>query len=339
MKKPYYLLILLCTLLYSCSQGNKDLPTGVIFETDMGNDIDDALALDMLYKYMDDGQIRLLAECVNKNSPYSTEFIHLMNHWYGYPDIPIGRVENGIDSNHDSNNYAEVVSLMKDGQGNPLFRRPDFRDDEQPEAVSLYRKILAQQPDSSVVLISVGFSTNIVKLLHSAADEYSPLSGKELIARKIKLLSMMAGSFGPYRITEYNVVKDIPAAQAIAREWPTRIVYTPFEAGEAVKYKASVIESRFGWVNRHPLVEAYKSYLPMPYDRQTWDALAVLYAIEPSEKYFDISQWGNVTVDDEGFTTFTPRADGQRAYLTIPPEKASAALYRLEQLTTRPTRR
>jgi len=336
MRKSCFFILLMGVLLTGCIHVDNEPRTPVIFETDMGNDIDDALALDMLYKYMDDKQIDIVAECVNKNSPYSTEFIDLMNRWYGYPDIPIGRVENGIDSNHDSNNYAEVVSLMKDEQGNALFQRPAFNNDSLPEAVRLYRKTLAEQPDSSVVLISVGFSTNIVKLLHSEADEYSPLNGRDLIARKIKLLSMMAGSFGQYPITEYNVVKDIPAAQAIAREWPTKIVYTPFEAGEAVMYKAETIESRFGWVKRHPLVEAYKSYLPMPYDRQTWDALAVLYAIEPSEKYFDTSAWGDVEVNDDGFTTFTPRAGGLRAYITIPTQKAAAALYRLEQLTTRP---
>ena len=61
----------------------------VIFETDMGNDIDDALALDLLYKGMDAGHIRLIGVSLNKRSSTSFEFIDLMNTWYGYPDIPI----------------------------------------------------------------------------------------------------------------------------------------------------------------------------------------------------------------------------------------------------------
>jgi hypothetical protein len=42
----------------------------IIFETDMGNDVDDALALDMIYKYFDDGKINMLAVCSNKDSKY-----------------------------------------------------------------------------------------------------------------------------------------------------------------------------------------------------------------------------------------------------------------------------
>ena len=288
---------------------------------------------------MDDGKINLLAECVNKNSPYSTEFIHLTNYWYGYPDIPIGRVENGIDSNHDSLNYGEVVSIMKDEQGQPFFHRPDFKDEELPEAVSLYRRVLSSQADSSVVLVSAGFSTNLIKLLRSEPDAYSSLNGKELIRQKVKLLSIMAGSFGPYPLSEYNVVKDISAAQAIANEWPTRVVYTPFEVGEQVKYQASTIEQDLNWASHHPLVQAYKSFMTMPYDREMWDAVATLYAIEPSDTYFTLSPWGDVHVDDEGITTFTPRAGGTRAYVTMNNAQASAAQYRIWQLTTRPAKR
>jgi len=338
MKLGKYIGLILCLIIGGCSHTEQP-PLSVIFETDMGNDIDDAVALDMLYKYMDDSQISILAESVNKNSPYSTEFIHLTNYWYGYPDIPIGRVENGINSNHASGNYAEIVSLMKDEQEQPLFQRPVLSNDSLPEAVSLYRKLLSEQPDSSVVLISVGFSTNIARLLHSAADEYSPLSGKELIRQKVTLLSTMGGSFGEYPLTEYNVVKDIPAAQAIANEWPTRIVYTPFEIGKQVMYQAKTIEEGLAWCSRHPLTEAYKSYMTMPYNREMWDAVATLYAIEPSDAYFTLSSWGDIHVDDEGLTTFTPRAGGTRAYITMTDAQAAAALYRIYQLTTRPAKR
>jgi len=38
-----------------------------------------------------------------------------------------------------------------------------------PDAHTLYRKILAKQPDSSVTIISIGFSTNIARLLLTGA--------------------------------------------------------------------------------------------------------------------------------------------------------------------------
>ena len=84
-------------------------------------------------------------------------------------------------------------------------------------ATALLRKTLAAQPDHSVVIAQVGFSTNLARLLDSPADEYSPLTGRELVERKVKLLSLMAGAFQPIegnrRYLEYNVVKDIASAR------------------------------------------------------------------------------------------------------------------------------
>ena len=66
MKKVAVLLISAVMLTaVSCSE-TLPQPQKVIFDTDMGNDIDDALALDMLYKYMDAGKVDLLAVMVNK---------------------------------------------------------------------------------------------------------------------------------------------------------------------------------------------------------------------------------------------------------------------------------
>lgn len=48
-------------LLFSCGNKTskqddsaKNTVPNIIFETDMGNDVDDALALDMVYKYVDE---------------------------------------------------------------------------------------------------------------------------------------------------------------------------------------------------------------------------------------------------------------------------------------------
>lgn len=64
-------------------------PVRIIFETDMGNDVDDVLALDMLYKYQDAGKIQLLLISNNKGNAYSAPFIHLMNDFYGWSGIPV----------------------------------------------------------------------------------------------------------------------------------------------------------------------------------------------------------------------------------------------------------
>lgn len=63
------------------------------------------------------------------------------------------------------------------------------------DAVSVYRPVLNAQPDTSVVVVTVGFFTNLKDLLESGPDADSPLSGKELVAAKVKRLVSMAGYF------------------------------------------------------------------------------------------------------------------------------------------------
>ena len=331
-------LLIFITVLYLAGCTKQESPAdptlNIIFETDIGNDVDDALALDMIYKYLDAGKINLLAVSSNKDSRYSTEYIDLMNRWYGYPDIPIAKVMNGIDSENDARKYAEFVCLQKDSTGQPLFPRPAFDYDAVPEAVTLYRRLLEAQPDRSVTIVSVGFSTNIFRLLQSEPDEYSPLSGKELIAKKVKLLSIMAGSFGENRLAEYNVVKDIPAAQIIADSWPTPLVFTPFEAGIAVKYPAVSIENDFKWTAHHPVVEAYKHYLDMPYDRPTWDLIALLYVAENSPEYFTESAAGKVSVDNKGYTSFVAEPGGKHSYLALDSAQAEKTRQHFVELIT-----
>lgn len=316
-----------------------EAPMAVIIETDLGNDVDDALALDLLYKYQDAGKIRLLAVNLNKEGKAPAEYADILNTWYGYPDIPIGIIREGADCEEDAINYAKAVVDLKDSLGNPLFARshPDY--DNYPEAVTLYRKLLSQEPDNSVVIASVGFSTNLIRLLETPADDFSELTGKELVEKKVKLLVTMAGCFNDPNLHEYNVVKDIPAAKVIFGEWPTPVVTSPFEVGIQVNYPATSIENDFGWTPAHPVVEAYKAYLPMPYDRPTWDPTAVLYAVEGGD-WFTVSEPGRIIVTDEGSTLFEADEAGTRRYLSVTEDQAKAILdHFVEVITSEPRKR
>lgn len=305
----------------------------VIFETDMGNDIDDALALDMLYKYMDQGKIDLLAINSNKNNEYSIQYIDLLNTWYGYHDVSIGKVVNGADSENDSRNYAQAT-VEYEINSKPAFERSIEDYNSIPEASKLYRQILSQQSDSSVVIISVGFSTNLAKLLETEPDEFSNLNGRDLVAKKIKLLSIMAGSFEGNKVKEYNVVKDVDAADKVFAEWPTPIVTSPFEVGISIEYPATSIEEDFTWAHQHPVVVAYEDYLPMPYDRPTWDLTSVLYAVEGPQNYFTLSERGKITVEKSGHTNFEPDPKGKHRYIKVTTEQAERVKQRFVELIT-----
>ena len=248
------------------AQQTPAAPLRVIFDTDMGNDVDDPLALDMLYKAVDRGEITLLGILSSKDTEFSPRYIDMMNTWYGYPEIPVGRVRDGVVLKRDD--YARAV--CESG----LFPR-SRRDRDYGDPVTLYRRLLAESPDSSVVVVSVGFSTNLGRLLESRGDKYSPLDGIELGKRKVKFCSVMGGSFGDKPRAEYNIVNDIPNAKRLFALCPVPVAVVSLELGKTVNYPGASIETDFAWAGKHPMVEGYKDYSKMPYDRPTGDMMSV----------------------------------------------------------------
>lgn len=312
----------------------KKPPISVIFETDMGNDVDDALALDMLYKYIESGKVNLLMTGTNKVSEYSAGYLDIMNTWYGH-NIPIGTVTDGSNIDNADNFVRATCLLEKDGV--PVFERTVKKHADFPKAVPLYRKILAAQPDHSVYIISVGFFTNLAQLLDTHADEYSPLTGKELVAQKVKLLSTMMGHFTDPEFAEFNVMCDVPAARKVMNEWPTEIVASPFELGNAILYPGASIENDFKWTDYHPMVVGYENYLSMPYDRQTWDLTSVLYVVEKDKNFFGTSGPGKITINENGTTSFIPDTDGAHSFLKVTPGQADTIRnYFIDLITQRP---
>lgn len=307
----------------------KSIP--VIFDTDMGNDIDDALALAMLYNYQKKGLVNLLGITINKANGYTKPFIDIMNHYYNYSKIPIGYIGDNGPTPEDGA-YLRPVVEAKNAKNKRLFNRKLNVDSKLPESWKLQRKLLASQPDQSVTIISVGFSSNLKKLLESKADEYSPLSGIELVRNKVKLLSVMAGNFVHTSKSEYNVAKDIPSAKYVFENWPTKIVFGGWEIGAAVKYPATSITQDF--VAEHPIRLGYENFLQMPYDRETWDLISVLVAVEGCGNGLSLSDFGKVEVSDKGTTDFKKSINGMHQILIIDKSQKDSLMDKLIKVVT-----
>lgn len=279
-------------------------PLPVIFDTDMGNDVDDALALAMLHAFASRREVKLLAVTVSKDNPWAAEYVRMVDEYYGRAAIPVGIVHDG--KTPDDGKYVRQVCELHHRHPNPAAVS---------DAVKLLRKTLAAQPDGAVFVIQVGFSTNLARLLDSPADSYSTLTGLELVKKKVRRLTIMGGNFGANPKPEYNIMTDIPAATRLFAEWPTDIYISGFEIGAAILYPASSIEHDFPAGN--PVAEAYRSYMKMPYDRPSWDLTTVVYDLRPDRGYFDLSPPGIVTVAPDGSTSFQPSADGKRYFLKV----------------------
>ena len=340
-KQRTAVLLLLITGMIASPSSNKDIPDTagpvlVIFDTDIGNDVDDVLALGILHALESRGKCRLLAVTVTKDHPQAASFVDAVNTFYGRGEIPIGVVRDG-PTPADSK-FTVLADQLDEGEA----RYPhDLEGGEKaPEATGLLRRILSEQEDNSVVFIQVGFSTNLARLLDSKADEHSPLNGQELVASKVKLLSVMAGAFEPIgdeeRYCEYNVVKDIESARRVIHDWPTPVVMSGYEIGIAARYPSTSILRDYNYVKHHPLPEAYTLYNPPPHDRPSWDLTSVLQAVEPDRDYFQLSPAGTVVVEKDGFTSFQEDPHGNRRHLILAPATIDRLTEALVQLCSQP---
>jgi purine nucleosidase len=321
-------------------RAHADEPVRLIFDTDICGDCDDVLALGMIHSLQSRGHCRLLAVTISVDHEQAAPFVDAVNTFYGRGEIPIGVVGKGgvVEK-------SAFLSLADEKDAAGHFRYPHdlLSGRSAPGATAVLRKTLAAQPDRSVVVALVGFSTNLARLLDSPPDEYSPLSGLELVRRKVKLLSLMAGAFttieGNSHYLEYNVIRDVKSAQALADRWPTGLVYSGFEIGIALPYPATSIERDYGYVPHHPLAEAYIRRNPPPHNRPTWDLTSVLHGVLADRGYFDRSTGGRVTVEADGFTRFEETANGKHAYLILKPEQKPRVLEALVQLSSQPPAR
>lgn len=300
-------------------------PQAVIFDTDMGNDIDDALAQAMLLNYEKSGKVKIRAIVVNKDNPYSPLFVKAINDYYSRSDIPVGFIRNGATK-------KEGPFIGK------VCRDMGLKPEEFPDSVKLLRKILSESDDGEIVYISVGFSTNIERLLKSEGDSFSPLSGRELFRKKVKYLSVMAGDFEHIKKNsanphcEYNITCDIPAAKYVFENPPVPVVFSGFEIGRDIRFPSEALYRNLSKEN--PIVAAYQLHSlsvtggkSKNNNRESWDLTSVLYVVSPGS--FGISERGNVEVTPKGATLFKSDKSGMCQFLTADSNQGKEILQRL----------
>ena len=159
----------------------------VLVDTDIGPDCDDIAALAMLNIYYNQGLCDILGIAHCTSNPYGAGAIDALCRYYGNDDITISTyLGNGFLDDSKCMIYNEYIT-------NNFENR--YRYSQPVDALKMYRKILSSQPDKSVEIIAIGPLNNLSDLLNSKADEYSPMSGIELVRNKVSRLVSMAGVF------------------------------------------------------------------------------------------------------------------------------------------------
>jgi hypothetical protein len=185
---------------------------------------------------------------------------------------------------------------------------PNFPDDDKmPAGVDVYRKALASAADGSVVICSVGLMENVQDLLLSQPDSVSPLSGPELIRKKVRQLVIMANTQ--------------PADQYLLSQWPTQIIWTTY-VGSYIGTGPSLIPTP----DNNPVRVAYDLFGVLHNGRQSWDLTAAWLAVRGPGGLFDLIAGRPQYINDITKTPAAPHPDEFEATVRMPYAEAAKAI-------------
>jgi inosine-uridine nucleoside N-ribohydrolase len=319
-------LLMLSILLSSCNS-KKKIPENtvsavpVIFDTDFGPDYDDVGAIALLHAFADSGYVKILATVGSCKDKLIAPALNVINTYFGKPGIPIGIPKGeGV--------YIPCAQHWNDSIVRKYPHNISTRSTR--DAVDVYREQLSKQPDKSVVIITVGFFTNLAALLKSAPDEYSELNGNKLVAKKVKKLVSMAGIFPEGR--EFNVEKDSLSTKYAIDNWPSPIVFSGFEIGSKIVTGLPLVKNSA--IRNSPVKDVFRISLPF-YEgdkngRMSWDETAVLIACKGISPYFNSVKGQFITFDD-GHNGWKNNPLGNHEYVTfkMPKEKITETIDKL----------
>lgn len=276
-------------------------PVSIIFDTDIGPDVDDAGTTAILNALADRGEARILAMNCCTSSEWGAPCLDAINTYYGRPNIPIGTFKGAgflTDAKYNRAVAEQFPNDLKNGRN-------------APDATAVYREVLARQPDRSVTICAVGPLNNLALLLDSGPDKYSKRTGRELVARKVAKLVVMGGRFPEGK--EWNFEQAPAAAAKVMAEWPSPILASGFEIGARV-HTGKRLETETP--DSNPVRKAFALYAGPGKGRESWDETALYAAVRSPESLWDVKSGGRITVDPAtAINRWSVSPDGKHAFL------------------------
>ena len=284
-------------------------PVNIILDTDMGGDCDDVGALFILHGAVERGEARLLATMGCISADAIAPCLDAINTWFGRPEIPVGTLKDP--------GFLAGPSYTSEIAKRFPHKFPSGKD--YPDAVTLYRQVLAKQPDGSVVVLAVGPLRNLANLLKSRPDEASPQDGPALVAKKVRRLDVMGGKYPPLadkKEAEWNFKQDLASAALVCSTWPTPVLFNG-EGGSTCSGRRVTYEMP----EHDPLTMAYRCYPGVGFagDRLSWDPISSLVTVRGAAPWYTVVSGGTNVVDAAtGINTW--QADGDRSHSYLAPK-------------------
>ncbi|PWW72621.1 hypothetical protein C7212DRAFT_347851 [Tuber magnatum] len=247
----------------------------VIIDTDFYNFSDDPNAIGIANAFMTWGEIEVLGVISDIRSRYAPPAIDAINTFYGHPDIPLA-------INPLYTEYPAYVDQLSQ-------RFPEDTNDGEntTDPVTLYRTLLSKAPDNSVTIAAIGFFDALYLLVDSKPDAISPLTGLELIKRKVTELVVQAAGTG----TSYNIVRHNPLYPThVLNQWPTKLTFVPGFIGSSVRWGSRLTTEVD--LQKNPVAWAFNTTIGYNKTHQSWDPTAMYYAVRGLDDVYVYNKTG-----------------------------------------------
>ncbi len=326
------LLIVDCNI-FGSDQSNQSIQKGkkvrLIFDTDMLTDCDDAAAMAIMHKLADMGEVDILATIVSSKYPMSAPVVNVINSYYGRPYIPVGAPKSGTGAYRPNSVFLDKVASE--------FKHQLKSNDDATDAVELYRKILASEANGTVVILTVGYMSNIETLLKSEPDNFSELTGIELVKKKVKVWICMGGNF-PVDPAKDNVnfTRDATAALFAIKNWPGKIIF----AGREIGHNIFIGNKLRNTPITNPVRRAYELHRspvnPENWNHHTADPCAVMLAIRGMADYWELENDGYIDMKDDCSFEWKKKKGAKQAYILQKMDRAKLGNIMEELLVSPP---
>ncbi len=286
----------------------------IILDTDMGSDCDDAGALALLHVYADRGEAEILG-CIYSSGrvPFGAGVIDAINTWYGRPDIPIGAAYD-----EEVGDPIDKMGAGKLARDTAAFKHRVITNRDAAEQTALNRQLLAEQDDRSITYVTIGHTKGLHDLLRSGPDAASPLTGHELVARKLDAWIALGAlcihnSPGTYHM-DWNFCcnNTSPCTAWLVQECPVPVFYV--DAGATTLTGKGLKDTPPGNIVR----TAYRDWLwnaggqTLDDQRPSWDLAAVYFAVEGFGCFLESVGTGWLEVDAKKGCCWHPGHDSKR---------------------------
>lgn len=323
-------------------------PVKLIIDTDMGFDVDDVAAVCAAHALHDMGEVDVVAIVHNTGFDKGIGAVSVIGHYYGHDDVVLGayKGEFGRDANYTptepnagKSTQDMYVSNLVSGWESPVKNSSQVLD-----AAAAYRKALAAQPDHSVNIASIGFTTNLRDLIESPPDQYSPLDGKALVARKVRTVVWMDGMYN-FGCAQYDGGPAWLGSDAGCRG----------SAAAAVSGMPGNVKQVFSGVGTNVISgDALRDCTPPSNPcrqafldwsggngRSSWDPIAVVEAVRGVAGIFldEVEQGGRMEVAEGGEETWVPGAGSNQSRVAYRGRAQGPIAGDINALLCRPPRR